>query len=262
MRRLALVALVALAPIAPAWADVTVKSKIVGGGMGMQGTMSTVTYIKGTKMRNETTMGDTTRVSVFDVEAQKMYVFDNKKKEADVIDMQKMSADMAKAVQINEMKASLKPNGQTKTVAGKSAAGYDLEISLPAMIGGEKGMAMTVTISGPLWIVKGGPGAQEYLNFYKNAVDKGWFFSDPRAAKAQPGQAKAMAEMYRQMAATGGIPYEQVMNIKMSGEGQMAAMMAKMGNITSTTTVESVDTGALAADLFAVPAGYKVKEQK
>ena len=71
-----------------------------------------------------------------------------------------------------------------------------------------------------------------------------------------------MAEMYRQMAATGGIPYEQVTNIKMSGEGQMAAMMAKMGNITSTTTVESVDTGALAADLFAVPAGYKVKEQK
>jgi hypothetical protein len=71
-----------------------------------------------------------------------------------------------------------------------------------------------------------------------------------------------MAEMYRQMAATGGIPYEQEMNIKMTGEGQMAGMLAKMGNITSTTVVESVETTTLAADLFAVPAGYKLKEQK
>lgn len=263
MKRLALVALVALVlPVAPAFADVTVKSKIVGGGMGMQGTMATVTYIKGSKMRNELTMGDTTRISIFDVEGQKMYVFDSKKQEADVIDMQKMSADIAKNVMVSDMKASLKPNGKTKTIAGKSATGYDMEISLPAMMGGQKGMEMTVTIMGPLWIVKGGPGTQEYMNFYKNAVDKGWFFSDPRAAKAQPGQAKAMAEMYRQMAATGGIPYEQEMHIKMSGEGQMAAVMAKMGNITSTTTVESVDTATLAADLFAVPAGYKIKEQK
>ena len=56
--------------------------------------------------------------------------------------------------------------------------------------------------------------------------------------------------------------YEQEMNIKMSGEGPMAAMFAKMGNITSTTTVSSVETTTLAADLFTVPAGYKLKEQK
>ncbi len=71
-----------------------------------------------------------------------------------------------------------------------------------------------------------------------------------------------MAEMYRQLASTGGIAYEQEMNIKMSGEGPMAAMFAKMGNITSTTTVTSVETTTLAADMFAVPAGYKLKEQK
>jgi hypothetical protein len=35
-----------------------------------------------------------------------------------------------------------------------------------------------------------------------------------------------------------------------------------MGNITMTTTVNSVDTAPLAADLFAVPAGYKLKEQR
>jgi len=129
-------------------------------------------------------------------------------------------------------------------------------------MGGEKGMQAVVSLVGPVWIVKGAPGTQEYMAFYKNAVERGWFFNDPRQAKAQPGQAKAMGEMYRQLAATGGIPYEQEMNIKISGEGPMAAALAKMGNISMTTTVQSVETGTLAADMFAVPADYKLKEQK
>jgi hypothetical protein len=129
-------------------------------------------------------------------------------------------------------------------------------------MGGKDGMKMTVILSGPIWIVKGAPGTAEYLNFYKNAVEKGFIFSDPRGAKGNPGMAKVMAEMYSQLAATGGIPYEQETNVKMSGEGPMAGVLAKMGGISSTTTVQSVDTTALAADLFAPPAGYKIKEQK
>lgn len=262
MKRSLLIALATVALGTPLLADVTMKSSIEGKGLGMSGTMSSTTYIKGNKMRSDVVMGDTTRTTIFDVDSQKMISFDSKKKEADVYDMQKMSADIAKNVQVSDMKASIKPNGKTKQVSGKSAAGYDMEVSVPATMGGANGMKMTVSLSGPIWIVKGAPGASEYLAFYKNAVDKGWFFNDPRQAKAQPGQAKAMAEVYRQLASIGGIPYEQETNIKMSGEGPMAGMLAKMGNITSTTTVTSIETTALAADLFAPPAGYKIKEQK
>jgi hypothetical protein len=35
-----------------------------------------------------------------------------------------------------------------------------------------------------------------------------------------------------------------------------------MGNITTTQTVQSVETGTLPAELFAPPAGYKIKEQR
>ena len=261
--RLSLVSCATIVALAsPAFADVTVKSTVTGKGMGMQGSMPTVTFIKGTKMRTEMTQGDTTRISIFDLDAQKMYTFDSKKREADVYDMQKMAADMQKSVQVTDMKASLKPNGKTKEVSGKTANGYDMTVSLPAMMGGEKGMQMTVSLEGPMWIVKNAPGSQDYINFYKAAVEKGWFFSDPRQAKAQPGQAKAMAEVYRQIAAAGGMAYEQEMTIKMSGDGPMAGVFAKMGNISMTTTVNSVDTTTLAPDLFAVPAGYKLKEQK
>jgi hypothetical protein len=266
MKRLASQALFALiAPFAlasVAFADVTVKSTIAGKGMGMSGSMAATTYIKGSKMRNDVVTGDTTRTSIFDLDTQKLITFDSKKKEADVIDMQKMADDMAKSVQVSELKASIKPNGKTKQLLGQTATGYDMTISLPATMGGAGGPKMVVNLEGPMWIVKGAPGAAEYLAFYKAAVEKGWFFSDPRQAKAQPGQAKAMAEVQRQLASTGGIPYEQETNIKMSGDGPMAGMMAKMGNISSTTTVTAIETGTLAADLFAAPAGYKLKEQK
>jgi hypothetical protein len=262
MKRSILVALLTVALTTPLLADVTMKSTIEGKGMGMSGTMVSTTYIKGNKMRSDVVMGDTTRTTIFDVDSQRMISFDSKKKEADVYDMQKMSEDMAKNVQVSDIKASLKPNGQTKQVSGKSATGYDMEISVPATMGGANGMKMTVNLSGPIWVVKGAPGTAEYLGFYKNAIDKGWFFTDPRQAKAQPGQAKAMAEVYRQLAATGGIAYEQEMSIKMSGDGPMAGMLAKMGGMTSTQTITSVDTAAIAADMFAPPAGYKLKEQK
>jgi hypothetical protein len=261
--RAALVAFIALVgSAAPAFADVTIKSTTAGKGMGASGTMNGTIYIKGNKMRTDTVNGDTTRSVIFDLDTQRMISFDSKKKEADVFDMQKLSAEVSKNVDTTGMKASVKPNGKTKAIAGKSAAGYDAEISVPATMGGRDGMKMTVHLTGPMWIVKGAPGSAEYMNFYKNAVEKGWFFTDPRAAKGQPGQAKAMAEMYRQLAATGGIPYEQEMNIKMSGEGPMAGLMAKMGNISMTTSVSSVEAGPVAADLFAPPPGYKLKEQK
>lgn len=257
---LALVALVALAT--PSFADVTMKSTIVNKGMGSATTTTSTTFIKGSKMRSDSVTGDTTHTSVIDTDTMKMLYFDSKSKEVTTYDLTKMAGDIGKAVQLSDMKASVKANGRTKQVSGKAASGYDMEVSVPAQMGGAKGMKMTISLLGPVWIVKGGPGNAEYMAFYKNASEKGFFFSDPRAAGAQPGQAKAMGEMYRQLAATGGIPYEMEMNVKMSGEGPMAAAFEKMGNISVVTTVTSVETGALGADLFAVPAGYKLKEQK
>jgi len=262
MKRPILVALFTVALAVPAFADVTIKSTGSGKAMGAGGPMTQTTYIKGNKMRTDSVTGDTTRSMIFDVDAQRLYSFDSKKKEADVWDMQAFGANIQASVDTANMKASVKPNGQTKQIAGKAATGYDMEMSLPATFGGKDGMKMTVILSGPVWIVKGAPGTADFINFYKGALDKGFIFSDPRGAKGNPGMAKVMAEMYKQLAAAGGIPYEQETNVKMSGEGPMAGMLAKMGGISMTTTVQSVETTALAADLFAPPAGYKIKEQK
>jgi hypothetical protein len=257
-----LVALLSL-PLSPAaYSDVTITQSNSVKGMGMTGDMSGPTYLKGNKMRTDVVIGGKTRTTIFDVDAQKMYIFDSGKKEADVWDMAAFSEELAKNIDLSDFKASITPNGQTKEIDGHHAMGYDVLISLESTMNGNKSMMMTVTLEGPIWIVKGVPGAAEYCRFYRTAANKGWIFSDPRAAKSQPGQAKAIAEMYRKIAEIGGIAYEVDLQIKLSGTGPMAVIFAKMGNMSMTSHVISTVDGALADTLFAPPADYKLNQKK
>jgi hypothetical protein len=244
------------------FADVTLKQTTSGKGLGVAAAAESTTYIKGSKMRSDVNARGTIMTTIFDLDAQKMYVFDSKKKSADVWDMAAFSAELAKNVDAGEIETTIKANGEKKEIAGKTASGYDLSIKVPAKMGGSDDMVMTVTLRGPMWIVKNAPGTAEYIAFYKAAVEKGWIFSDPRAAKGAPGQAKAIAEMHRQLASTGGVPYETTMDISVSGEGPMAAIMSRMGGMSMTMTVTSIETGALDDALFAPPAGYKLVPKK
>jgi hypothetical protein len=248
MTRVPGLALLVLSLAAPAAADLTLKQTV-------------------NKMRGDMVVGDKTQTTIFDLDAQKLYIFDSKKKEADVWDMAAFTAEISKTVDTSAIKASLTPNGQTKQIAGQTATGYDLEVSMPAGMGGNQDMMMLVTMTGPTWIVKNAPGTADYLNFYKAAAEKGWVLSDPRAAKGSPGQARAMTEMYRQFTEAGGIAYETEMQMKMSANGggagnPLGGILARMGNMSMATTVQSAETAALADDLFAPPAGYKLNQKK
>lgn len=259
MKRIALAAGLVLLVSAPLAADVTIVATSTGKVLGMGGNVKTTTYVKGMKMRIDMPDGSTIRTTIYDLDTQKLYMFDNKKKEADVWDMAQISAEVSKAVAVQDVKASIKPNGQTKQVAGRTANGYDVAITVPAEM---SGMKMTMNLTGTTWIVKGAPGTTDYMAFYKAFGEKGLVFGDPRAAKGQPGQAKAMTEMYEEFAKLDGLPYATEMNIKASGEGPMGGLMAKMGNMNMTTTTESVETAAVGADMFLPPAGYKLNAKK
>jgi hypothetical protein len=266
MSRVCFTMLLALSLAVPAFADVTIKQTTGGKGMGMGGKAAGTTYIKGHKMRADLTLGDRVQSTIFDIDAQKAYFFDSKKKEVDVWDMGAFAAQMGQSVDVSSIKASVKPNGQTKPFGTLTANGYDMLVSVPAAMGGGNGPKMTVTLTGPVWIVKNAPGSADYVSFYRAAAEKGFIFSDPRAAKGQPGQAKAMAEMYKQFAAIGGIAYEMNMQVKLGMDGAeagpMAGILAKMGNIELQTVVESVETAPVADDLFAPPAGYKLNPKQ
>lgn len=258
MARFAVAVLALILAAAPAYADVTVKYTTSGKGMmGMAGNFESTTMIKGSKMRTEATVMGNQTVTIMDLDKQQMITLNPKKKEAEVLDLTKFNEELTDKIGAANATASVKANGETKQVLGVACKGYDVNISMPMAMG--EGMNMTMNMGGPMWLAVGAPGSSDFSAFYKAAAQKGFFFTDPKQAKAQPAQAKGMAEMYKEVAALNGIMYEQVMDIKIQGEGPMASMMSKMGSSSMTITATSVSTDPLSDDLFAIPAGYKVK---
>ena len=261
MTRTIVFAVLAFVLGATAHADLTLKQTATGKGLGMSGTTTSTTYIKGLKMRVESVTGKKSNTTIFDVDNQKMYVLDTDGKQADVWNMASFSQEVSQSVSVDGMRASIKPNGQKKPVAGHETDGYDMEIVVPTTVGGAGGMKITVLLTGPTWISKNAPGSADYAAFYAGAAQKGWIFSDPRAAKGSPGPAKAMAEMYAEFAKIGGVALETQMDIKPQAEGMLGSLMSKMGNLSMTTTTDSIETSALGDNLFQVPADYKLNEK-
>jgi hypothetical protein len=246
---------------APAFADVTVTSQVTGKGLGKMAESQSITYIKGLKMRADAMIGNTPSTTIIDIEAQKFISINHKKKEAQVYDLAAFRAQLDKNVKGAEATSSLKPNGEKRDIAGKSCTGYEMSVSVPMAMG--EGMNMTMVMSGPVFIAKGAPGSEDYVKFYLAAAEKGFIANDPRAAKGAAAQTKGMTALYKAIAETGGIPYAMETAVKVDGGGPMAGMMNKMmGGSSFSQTVTAVSTDAIAADKFAVPADYKVKDAK
>jgi|RhiMetdeSRZDD1v2_1073273.scaffolds.fasta_scaffold191312_3 hypothetical protein len=238
-----------------AMADVTITATQKGKGMMASAmTGEAVTRIKGGKMRGDS-LGDTPTSTLIDLDAQMMAVLNHKAKEATVTDLGQLQASMGKMTN-NNVKATVTPTGRRQEVAGQGCDEYQMEMTVPAFA--DPSSPIMVTTSGPFCIVKDSPGKADYAAFYLKAAEKGFIVSgDPRQAKAQPGQAKSMTELYRQIARL-GVPYLMEIDIKMGGEGPMGALMGKLGfGFTSTVTRVSVE--AIPDALMVVPPDYKVK---
>jgi hypothetical protein len=245
---------------APAFADVTLTMQVSGKGLGRMGEGQSMTHIKGLKMRSDSTFGDSPMSTIIDIDAQKFISINHKKKEAQVFAMAQFRETLDKAMKGAQAEASLKPNGQKKEIAGRSCDGYDLHVTMPMAMGGDSDMKMVM--SGPVFVAKGAPGSADFKRFYLAAAEKGFIASDPRAAKGAPQQTKGMTEMYKALADTGGIAYSMEWSMKMEG-GAMAGIMGKMmGGSGISQTVTAVSTDAISDDMFVIPAGYKVKEEK
>lgn len=255
---------VALTVLASAWsaqADVTMVSQMKGKMMGMNPSGETITYIKGNKMRTDQTMGSDRSSTIMDVDAGRMITINHGKKEAEVWNMADMAASLQKiGVDASAANVTITPTGTTKDIAGYAATEHEITVSVDAAMP-DAPIKLTMTISGPAYLSTTAPGVADYASFYRNAAEKGFFFGDPRGAQAQPGRARGMMQMYRDMASK-GIPLESRQTIKMSGGGPMGGMLSRMGGGEMSTTVTRISDETLDAALFEIPAGYKVKEQK
>ena len=136
-------------------------------------------------MRTDTTAGNKNLATIFDVDAQKMYVLDVEDKKAKVWDMAAFASQLSATVSPEGMQASMKANGQTKAISGQKHGRLrhrhrraddrrrHADDHAPQRHHLDRGSA---------------PGGADYSAFYQGAADKGWIFSDPRAAQDRPGR--------------------------------------------------------------------------
>jgi hypothetical protein len=259
MRSTPLAFVLACLVAAPAAADVTVtstttgKAPVVGDLNGTQ-----TTRIKGNRMRIDSVQGDRTSAVILDIEGQRMIVIDEKKHEASITPSAKLQEVLGKTSTGN-VKASVTPTAETKTIAGMSCKVHNVSVEVPFSMGGPE-MQMALVMSGPACLSKDAPGYADYLRLYTTVAEKGWILGDPRGAQG-PGaaMAKGMANFQKTMAAA-GIALDLNMHSELKGEGPMAAMMGKMFKIDTGHVVTKIETGDVDAALFDVPAGYKVKQ--
>jgi hypothetical protein len=234
-------------------ADVTITATVSGKGMGAGGSMQSVTYVKGTKMRTEA--GES--VTIHDASTRQMIVLNMRKREAEIYDTAKLGAEMQKNFRGGEPRVEVTPTGGKKDILGRSCDEYTVMISVPMSQGDQAAAALTLTMSGPMWIAKGAPGSEDYAAFYKAAATSGLIFGNPQQAKNQGAQTKSTTEMYRAIADLAGVPYQMETQIKFEGSGMLAGMMNKTGGASTSMTVSAVSTDPISDDKFAVPAGFK-----
>lgn len=264
MRRMMLAFAVALAVAVPLRADVTIVQTTTGKGgpIGLDG--ESTTMLKGGKMRVEATARGKRTITIIDIDKQQFISLNEDKKEAEVTDMSAI-AQSIQAFKAEDVRARVTPTGNKKQILGYDAAEYEMNVVLPFQIpeGGDRGggMQLSISMGGPVWVAKDAPGVADYQAFYRAMAEKGYVFTDPRAAKASPGQARGMLEFYRKMAEA-GVPLVFTMQMKFEGGGPMAGMMSKMGGMNMTTTVTRITEAPIDDAVFAVPAGFKVKQQK
>ena len=214
-------------------------------------------------MRTDSRIRNKDLTTIIDLDKQQFVSLNHEKKEAEVTDMSAIAKSLQE-FRTSDVKARVTPTGNKKELLGYAAEQYTMTVSVPFQPpkeGGGEEMAMSIVIGGPVWLSKDAPGRADYEAFYKAAAEKGLFFTDPRAAKASPGQAKGFVELYRQMAAA-GVPLVSEMQITFEGGGPMAGLMSKMGGANFTSTVTKITTDAIEEAKFEIPAGYKVKSSR
>jgi hypothetical protein len=255
----------ALAALATgARADVTVTTMTAGKAAFLNVDGEGVSQIKGTKMRTDQAFRGKMQSLVIDIDGRRFIDIDAGKKSAVVTPLDTIADELQK-VGLGTLEATLKKTAQTKQIAGFPCTVHDINLSLPFSPTGQpgQGMDLNMVLSGTVCLSTTAPGLADYQAFYKAAADSGFIFGDPRATKSPAGaaQAKAYAALTRKMAEA-GMALESQINISASGDNPMAVVFAKAVKSDITTTVTKIETPALAAEAFEIPAGYKVKTQK
>jgi hypothetical protein len=240
---------VLVVPQASADIGITMTMSMNAGPMVVTGEV--VTRAKGQKMRADTKVMQQDMSVFVDGAAKQVWMVNHLTKEITNADVAAQAAALPAA--IGEMTISVKPNGQTKELLGRTCKGYTLDVTMPMTMGGE---TLTIRMTGVSWMADSGPGVEEYKAISKATSALG--LSGSFMGQSGGPQSKGFAEIQKALAEA-GLPMAQEVTMVFEGTGQAAAAMARVGAMTMSTSVTAISTDPVSADVFEMPAGYTKK---
>ncbi len=164
--------------------------------------------------------------TIFDFEAQTMTLIDTAAKTYKVTPF----AELAKGAGTSAMakadvsaKVDVKETGQKKIINGLNCSEVVMSIAMEGGPAAAQGMKMQMEMD--MWFSSDAPGASELRAFYqKNGERFPW---SAMGGGANPGMAKAIADMQKAMTKQGGVPVLQITRMKSAGNEQMNAQMSQ-----------------------------------
>jgi hypothetical protein len=191
-------------------------------------------------------------VHIYDAAAGRLVILDAEHKQADIYDGVKASAEVEKKLPSGRITADLKPTGRTRELLGVACDEYSFLVKAP--LAGDVMLAR----SGTAWIARQGGGLAEYVAFFR-AAQNVLVAGSINVPKAYLAIDRSETELYRRIAALGGIPYALDMRLEVEGSGITASLLRKMFTASRTVTTTAVDTTPLDDQVFAIPAGWKTR---
>jgi hypothetical protein len=199
--------------------------------------------------------------TILDLESGRSITLDAQRREASVADLSKNIGEAQKLLPAPPS-VTFSAAGESRSILGQSCDRYDLIVAIPFSLpgtgnGGSDGH-MTITLAGPVWVAKGGPGSADFVRFQTAAASQG-VFPDTAEPGSAFGHATAIAAMNKLVADANGLAYSMELGLKLQGSGPLAELIGKMGETTLTLDVTKLATETLDDSLFSVPPGYKTR---
>jgi hypothetical protein len=233
-----------------AGADVTVRAHTTTNGFGLSTSASTVTWIKGLRMRQDATIREQTLTTLIDLDLARYVALDRSSRTASVFDMRPYAARLASAA--NTPVVTLRATGRTERVAGESCA--EFEISATAISAGGSPDSRLET-RGVAWVAADSAAREDWSAFHGAVVDKGLFFTDPRVVDVDPLRVRVIAAVYAGIARR-GIPCSVRVELERRGAVAPGANPDAAGRTIIEMTVTEMIAAPLDEDLFAVPGDF------
>lgn len=245
--------LLAVAALArPASADITIKEAISKKAGEEKVQAERTIFVKGLSMRVDARRGDDLRSTIYDAATGRIILLNPGKRRAEIHDAAEVSTGVERKLPSDRVSAELTPTGQSRELLGVPCEEYTFVVTAP--IGAKSDVLFS--LRGTVWIAKRAPGVEEYLSFARAAERSQFVFGDFESTRAVLALVRGQTELYRRIAALGGVPYAINLAFKFDGTGMAIAIANKMASGTTYTAATAVDTKPLPDDLFTIPQGW------